>query len=305
MSLKGKINIDRAIQNHWLYDEKPLCKVAAWYDLIMLANFAPGKVKIKSKFIELDRGELFTSLRELGDRWGWTKDKVESFLQLLESDDMVCQDIRHDGRQLKINNYDEYQYSGRQADRHTPDSGPTLTLLKSSGDATFEDSKKNKKKDNLNIQQQTSNNKIDKCQTSNVVNIDIIEKNTDQSVVVVSDKVQGLLKGWNVDLNDLLNKYDPAFIAEKVELTVRSRAINKAGFLIKSLEKDYKAPAAETNKLETLNTPENRAMLNRLWCDGSKHALFYELQKIIVAENKAAYDDFVKKTSLKPAMGSW
>lgn len=68
---------------HWL--EKPVTRGQAKVDLFGLAEYEDREASAKGgKIIPLRRGQLFTSLGWLADRWGWHRNKVRKFLDLLE-----------------------------------------------------------------------------------------------------------------------------------------------------------------------------------------------------------------------------
>ena len=67
---------------HWL--ERPVTKGQAKLDLALLAEYEDTEATAKGgKKIRLRRGQLFTSIRWLADRWGWHQSKVRRFLDLL------------------------------------------------------------------------------------------------------------------------------------------------------------------------------------------------------------------------------
>ena len=67
---------------HWL--EKPVTRGQAKVDLFGLAKWEDTDVTAHGgKKIALRRGQLFTSFGWLADRWGWHRNKVRRFLDLL------------------------------------------------------------------------------------------------------------------------------------------------------------------------------------------------------------------------------
>lgn len=114
--------------------------MAAWVDLILMANYEDKKVNISGDVLNLKRGQVATSLRYLSSRWGWSKDKVSYFLNTLESDGMITKIYDRNRTVLTLVNYGNYQdlpdkkkTVGRQSadsqqtvDRHPTDSEQTL-----------------------------------------------------------------------------------------------------------------------------------------------------------------------------------
>lgn len=106
----GWISIHRKIQQSdiWL-DKEPFDKRSAWIDLIMMANHEDKQILFNGKFIEVKRGEKITSLKQLSDRWKWSRSKVKRFLNLLESGSMIELKTKQRYTSYKVVNYNVYQ----------------------------------------------------------------------------------------------------------------------------------------------------------------------------------------------------
>ncbi len=107
--MSGWIKLDRRIRNHFLFKNDVYCKRAAWTDLLICANHAPAKIKIKSKIIELNRGDQARSEVTLAKEWGWSRGKVRRFLNGLESEQMIVQQTNNLTSIITICNYNEFQ----------------------------------------------------------------------------------------------------------------------------------------------------------------------------------------------------
>ena len=82
--------IARRFFNHDLWQEKrTFSRAEAWMDLLQSANWETGQRMVRGRLIPLERGQLIASLRFLGLRWRWSKNKVASFLRYLEDEKMV------------------------------------------------------------------------------------------------------------------------------------------------------------------------------------------------------------------------
>ena len=55
----------------------------------MDANHQDNKFVFDGKLVEVERGQKVTSIRQLSERWGWSRTKVTDFLTLLEKDKML------------------------------------------------------------------------------------------------------------------------------------------------------------------------------------------------------------------------
>ena len=106
----GWISIHRKIQQSdiWL-DKEPFDKRSAWIDLIMMANHEDKQILFNGKFIEVKRGEKITSLKQLSERWRWSRSKVKRFLNLLESGSMIELKTKQRYTSYKVVNYNVYQ----------------------------------------------------------------------------------------------------------------------------------------------------------------------------------------------------
>ena len=114
----GWIKLDRSIMDHWLWEAKPFSPGQAWLDLLMMAAHSTGTRQWKGSFLVQHRGEVFTSMVSLADRWGWDRKKVARFLRALEEDGMVTRDDLPKGTLVSIENYTKFQ--GRGTANGTP-----------------------------------------------------------------------------------------------------------------------------------------------------------------------------------------
>ena len=106
---KGFIKLHRRVRDHWLYQEKrTFSKFEAWIDLIMRANYEDKKMLLGNELISVKRGQVITSIRKLCECWGWSNTKVNTFLNLLEQDEMIT--TKSDTKKTVINicNYNVY-----------------------------------------------------------------------------------------------------------------------------------------------------------------------------------------------------
>lgn len=113
----GWIKLDRSIENNWLWEAKPFSPGQAWIDLLMMAAHSTGPRQWKGSFLTQHRGEVFTSMVALADRWGWSYKKVWRFIRALEWDKMVQRGDLPKGIRLTIENYTKYQGQGKADDR--------------------------------------------------------------------------------------------------------------------------------------------------------------------------------------------
>lgn len=105
----GWVRIDRQIQEHWLWEEKPFSKGQAWIDLILLANHEANKLAYKGGIINTRRGTVYRSISWLAKRWGWSRDKARNFLVTLEADGMATIKATTNQTTITLANYGKYQ----------------------------------------------------------------------------------------------------------------------------------------------------------------------------------------------------
>lgn len=99
----------RSVFDHWIVDFKDPGKALAWIDLISMANHAPGTMMIKSKVIEIARGQTGCSQLTLQKRWKWSQNKVKRFLVMLEKHEMITFKADDLTTLITICNYESYQ----------------------------------------------------------------------------------------------------------------------------------------------------------------------------------------------------
>lgn len=108
--MEGWIKIYRQIRNHWIWkDKEPFDKRSAWIDLLLSVNHKNKKIPFENDFIEIERGQTLTSIKQLAERWRWSRHKVSNYLNQLEQDTMIVQ-VRDTRKTLvSIVNYSKYQ----------------------------------------------------------------------------------------------------------------------------------------------------------------------------------------------------
>ncbi len=111
--------------NHWLWIEKPFSKFEAWIWLLLHANFKDNKVNLGFELHEVKRGQFITSQEKLSDHFGWSRQQVRSFLDLLKVDGMISHESTTKFTMITICNYDSYQAS--QPTNNQPKNNETTT----------------------------------------------------------------------------------------------------------------------------------------------------------------------------------
>jgi len=106
----GWIKLHRDIRKHWVFQRPDYFQY--WVDLLMMANHQSKTWLYNDKLIPIRRGEVATSIVQLSERWGCSRNKIRRFLKLLEKEQMIDRKSDTLYTHLSICNYDTYQDKG-------------------------------------------------------------------------------------------------------------------------------------------------------------------------------------------------
>lgn len=123
----GYYAMARGWMNHDALKEPKFSKREAWCWLIENAAWKDHKIVWRCQVIEINRGQVPISIRNLSEIWGWSINKVQRFLDVLKTDTMV--DTRTDTpfSVIIICNYEEYQSELKETDTQTNTATDTQT----------------------------------------------------------------------------------------------------------------------------------------------------------------------------------
>ena len=107
----GWIKLHRKILDCFIWQDKPYDKARAWIDLLLIAMHHDKKMLIEDEVVIIQRGSFMTSIVKLADRWGWSRNKVVRYLDMLESEHMLNTKRTPKGTLITIVKYDDYQLS--------------------------------------------------------------------------------------------------------------------------------------------------------------------------------------------------
>ncbi|HCV8283740.1 TPA: DnaD domain-containing protein [Staphylococcus aureus] len=207
--MTGWISIDRSIQNHWLFKEKrTFSKFEAWIYLLMEANHSKAKVPIGNQIVTVERGQRLTSILTLSDLFNWSRFKVKTFLDLLESDGMLEVKTTSKYTLITIVNYDFYQ-SEQGRNQHQNDIKPTSKQHQSNINP-------------ISKQHQTNTNNNDN-KDNNEKNVNNEKKKT-TAFDFFQDNGFGFITSYNLDD---LNYYLDSFENDSDEIVTASLKIAK------------------------------------------------------------------------------
>lgn len=88
----------------------------AWLWLVEKANFKRVTIRFDGGYKTLQRGQLLTSGRQLSKTWGWGRNRVSSYLDLLQKNGMITTNRASNGTIITIENYSVYQSTSATSD---------------------------------------------------------------------------------------------------------------------------------------------------------------------------------------------
>lgn len=100
------VKVYRSVLELPFWNEKPFSEGQAWIDLLLTVHWASGVDYIGSHKRRVKRGQLWTSRKMLGERWGWHKEKVGRFLNKLECVGLVSVSVSAYGSMITLKNQD-------------------------------------------------------------------------------------------------------------------------------------------------------------------------------------------------------
>ena len=120
MNTNGWILVHRCITDHWIWlNDKQSYR---WIDMIMMAAWKKEFIFIRSNPINMERGQIVTTIRALSRRWKTNIRVVSSFINILEQSGMItCDRSSHLWILITIVNYDKYQNLASLAQRGNND----------------------------------------------------------------------------------------------------------------------------------------------------------------------------------------
>jgi len=143
----GWISLHRKLTDNDLWTSEKFTRGQAWVDLLLLANYADGFIRVRGNRVDIKRGQVGWSIAKLSFRWGWGKNKIRRFLNELENDKQIERQKNNVTSVITICNYDEYQDNETAectADEST-DGTQTDPQTERRQDANNKNNKKNKK----------------------------------------------------------------------------------------------------------------------------------------------------------------
>jgi len=109
MSDRGYIRLYRSVFAHAVFRPEPFTEREAWKWLLVKAAWKPIQVRLGEHLINLDRGQVVGAVRFLAAEWGWSRGKVERYVERLKNEAMLETQTETGITVITVCNYDRYQ----------------------------------------------------------------------------------------------------------------------------------------------------------------------------------------------------
>ena len=108
----GWFVVHRKLLRSDFWTTEPFSRAQAWVDLIGLANFQDGHIRVRGNLVDVPRGSVGWSVVKLATRWKWSRGKAIRFLNELEAEQQIVQHKHAVSTVIAIANYGRYQLDG-------------------------------------------------------------------------------------------------------------------------------------------------------------------------------------------------
>jgi hypothetical protein len=110
----GWIKLHRKILDHWIFNDPYYFR--AWFIMLMTVNYEDKKTLINGQIVECKRGQSILSIESWVNLFGvstkkgkWTYQKVRTFFDILQKDEMIIKENIIKTTRITICNYESYQ----------------------------------------------------------------------------------------------------------------------------------------------------------------------------------------------------
>ena len=107
--MNSYVNIFRSLCNDSIWTAEKFTRGQAWVDMILRANSKEGHIRKRGIRIDLERGQLGYSMKELARLWDWSEGKIRRFVKELEEDGKIKVDRTNVSCTITIVKYHHYQ----------------------------------------------------------------------------------------------------------------------------------------------------------------------------------------------------
>ncbi|HDY87095.1 MAG TPA: hypothetical protein ENH82_03145 [bacterium] len=198
--MEGWIRLHRKLTLKDLWLAEPFTRGQAWVDMLLLANYEDGYIRVRGNKVPIKRGQLGWSEVKLAERWEWSRNKVRRFLAELKSAQQIEQQNTFITSIITVVNYELYQFSGTANDTANDTADDTAERQqKDSRRYTKKEVKENKElRDTLNIED-TKKNK------------EKIVKTINKQFENIRKIYPGTKRGYEIEYVNFVNKWGDQF----------------------------------------------------------------------------------------------
>lgn len=107
--MTGYVRAERDRFKHHLFRAGPWCRGYAWDWMVAQAAWRDHTADINGKTVVLKRGQFYSSVRFMAEKFGWSKSSVDRFLTRLKTETMIGTDTGTGQLVITICNYEKYQ----------------------------------------------------------------------------------------------------------------------------------------------------------------------------------------------------
>lgn len=107
--ISGYISLYRSLFNSPLWTCEKFTRGQAWVDLLLLANYKDGYFYKREVKVNYKRGHVTKGILALSERWKWSRNKTQKFINDLEKEQQVKQHKSHVITIIEVVNYNQYQ----------------------------------------------------------------------------------------------------------------------------------------------------------------------------------------------------
>ena len=116
---KNWFSLNRKLMYSDLWLGEKFTRGQAWVDMIGLANYKDGFIRVRGNKLTVKRGQVGWSIIKLSERWAWSEGKIRRYLNELQTDGQIERQKSNVSSIITIVKYEEYQYDGCQNGEQT------------------------------------------------------------------------------------------------------------------------------------------------------------------------------------------
>lgn len=146
--MQGWIKLYRTLLTNKLWIKEPFTKGQAWVDILLRINHKDNETLIGNQNIEVLRGQTLWSMKDMANRWKWSRKKVENFLKMLKKEHQIYYQSTTKYTMITVINWGLYQDEFQEG---------TSNIEKKSNKGTSKEHQKNTNKNDKNVKNDKKN----------------------------------------------------------------------------------------------------------------------------------------------------